>query len=89
MVGGTDDVLRKVELPVVLVPGLTRNLFSSAAAAQKGVKTVITKSASHLDLGSFSFQLTRSGNMDHLDLTISKESRRTESALLCNLWEND
>ena len=44
VVGGTDDVLRKVELPIVLVPGLKRDIFSSWAAGQKNVKTVIVKS---------------------------------------------
>ena len=44
VVRGTDDVLRKVKLPIVLVaPGLKINLFSSSAAAQKYVKTVIAK----------------------------------------------
>ena len=40
VVRGTDDVLRTVKLPIVLVPGLKRNVFSSSAAAQKGVKTM-------------------------------------------------
>ena len=64
---------------IVLVPGLGRNLFSTAMAAQKGVKTVFTKAGSIVDLGLFSIQLTRSDNLDHLDLVISKESKRTES----------
>ena len=33
-----------------------------------------------VDLGLFSIHLTRSDNLDHLDLAISKESKRTESA---------
>ena len=60
--------------------GLGRNLFSTAMAAQKGVKTIITKAGSIVDLGLFSIQLTRSDNLDHLDLAISKESKRKESA---------
>ena len=61
--------------------GLGRNLFSTAMTAQQGVKTVFTKAGSVVDLGLFSIQLTRSdNNLDHLDLAISKESRRTESA---------
>ena len=77
----TQDICRTVKLPIVLVPGLGRNLFSTAMAAQKGVKTIITKKAgSIVDLGLFSIQLTRSDNLDHLDLAISKESKRTESA---------
>ena len=38
VVRGTDDALRTVKLPIVLVPELKRNLFSSSAAAKKGVK---------------------------------------------------
>ena len=40
-VRGTDVILRTVKLPIVLVPGLKRNLFSSSAAAQKGGKTIM------------------------------------------------
>ena len=47
---GTDDVLTTVKLPVVLVPGLKRNLFSTSDAAQKGVKKIIEKTGSSLDL---------------------------------------
>ena len=43
VVCGTDGVLRNVKLPIVLVPSLKRNVFSSLVAAQKGVKTVIKK----------------------------------------------
>ena len=68
-------------MPIVLAPGLGRNLFSTAMAAQKGVKTTVTKAGSIVDLGLFSIQLTtRSDNLDHLDLAISKGSKRTESA---------
>ena len=62
------------------MPGLGRNLSSIALAAQKGGKTIFTKVSSIIDLGLFSIQLTRSDNLDHLDLAISKESKRTESA---------
>ena len=81
IVCGTDDVLRTVKLPIVLEPGLKRNLSSISAVAQKGVKISIEKNGSSLDLGVFSIQLTRLDNMDHLDLRTAKESRRTESAL--------
>ena len=57
-----------VKLPIVLVPGLGRNLFSTALAAQKSVKTIFTKAGSIVDLPLFSIQLTRSDNLDHLDL---------------------
>ena len=80
VVRDTQDICRTVKLPIVLVPGLGRNLFSTAMAAQKGVKTTITKAGSIVDLGLFSIQLTRSDNLDHLDLAISKGSKRTESA---------
>ena len=49
-------------------------------AAQNSVKTVFTKAGFIVDLGLFSIQSTRSDNLDHLDLAISKESKRTESA---------
>ena len=58
VVRGTDDVLRTVELLTILVPGLKRNLFSTSAAAQKGVNTIMENSGSSLDLGAFSVQLT-------------------------------
>ena len=80
VVRDTQDICRTVKLPIVLVPGLGRNLFSTAMAAQKGVKTIFTKAGSIVDLGLFSIQLMRSDNLDHLDLAISKESKQTESA---------
>ena len=80
VVRDTQDICRTVKLPIVLVPGLGRNLFSTAMAAQKGGKTTITKAVSIVDLGLFSIQLSRSDNLDHLDLAISKESERTEPA---------
>ena len=64
-----------VELLKVVVPGLRRNLFSSLAAAQTGVKTIIENNGSSLDLGAFSGLLTRLDNMDHLDVSIAKKSR--------------
>ena len=35
-----DDVLRAVKLPIVLVPGLKSNLFSSSAAGRNVFKTI-------------------------------------------------
>ena len=81
VVRGTDDALRTVKLPTVLVPELQRNLFSNSAAAKKGVKTIIEQEGSSLDLGAFSVQLTRLDSMEYRDLTIAKERRRTKSAL--------
>ena len=87
VVRGTDNGLRTVTLPIVLVPGLKRNIFSSSAAAKKGVKTIIEETgSSSLDLGAFRVQLTRLDSMEYLDLTIAKESRRTESSL-CTISE--
>ena len=80
VVRDAQDVCRSVELPIDLVPGLGRNRFFTALTAQKGVKTIFTKAGSIVDFGLFSIQLARSDNLEHLDLTISKESKRTESA---------
>ena len=49
---GTNNVCRKVKSPVVLVPVLKKNRFSSASTSQKGVKADITKNGSFQDLGS-------------------------------------
>ena len=69
----TQDICRTVKLPIVLnFRSLGRNLFFTALAAQKGVKTIFTKAGSIVDLGIFSIQLTRSDNLDHLDLAIAK-----------------
>ena len=68
VVRSTDDVLRTVKLPIVLVPSLKRNLFSTSAAAQKGVKTIIEKSGLSLNLGSFSVQLTRLDSIKYLEI---------------------
>ena len=81
VVRGTDDALRTVKLPIVLVPGLKRNIFPSLVATKRGVNTIIEQKGSSLDHRAFSFQLTRLDGMEYLDLTIAKESRRTESAL--------
>ena len=76
----TQDICRDVKLPIVLVPSLGRNLFFTAMAAQKGVKTTITKAGSIVDLGLFSIELAGSDDLHHLDLAFLKESKRTESA---------
>ena len=74
-------------MPIVLGAGLRRHLFSSSAAAQKGVTKHIENNGSSLDLGSFSVQLTRLDNKDPLDLTVVKESRRTKSSLCAISWK--
>ena len=43
IVRGIDDVLRTVKLPIVLMPCLKTNLFSSSAVVKKVVKTIIEK----------------------------------------------
>ena len=43
-------------------------------------KTDINKNGSSLDLGSFSVQLSRSDNFDHLDLATVNERKRIGSA---------
>ena len=80
LVRDTQDVCRAVHLPIVLVPGLGRNIFSTALAAQKGAKNIFTKAGSIVGLGLFSIQLIRSNNLDHLDLVIAKGSIRTAPA---------
>ena len=75
-----NDVCRKVKLSVVLVLAFKKNLFSSVAAAQKDVKTVITKTGSYLDLGFFSIQLSRSDNLDHLNLDNAKVNEQNPGA---------
>ena len=68
-------------MPIVLVPGSKSNLFFTLVAARKGLTTNIEKSGSSLDLGSFSVQLTRLDSIDHLDLTLAKESNESESTV--------
>ena len=75
VVRGTDDVLRTVKFPIVLVPVLKRNLFYSSTEFQKCVKTTIEKNDSYLDLKAFSVQLARLDSIDYLDLINAKENR--------------
>ena len=51
-----------------------------ALAAQKSAKTIFTKAESIFDLGVFSIPILRSDHLDHLDLAIAKNRKRTESA---------
>ena len=53
LVRDIDNVCKRVELSIIVVPGLKKNLFSSAATAQKDMKTGINKSRSYPDLGLF------------------------------------
>ena len=80
LVHDTDDSYRNLKSRVKLVPDLKINLFSIVAVTVKGLKTVISKEMPFLNLGLFSVQLSRSNNIDHLDLATAKGSLRTESA---------
>ena len=64
------------QLPVTILPGLGRHLFSWETAAVKGVNMVIAK-RSYLDLGDFKVLLRKDGyccTLDHLDLTTAAEN---------------
>ena len=66
--------------PRAMAPSTKRTKTNSTALSlQKGVKTISTKAGSIVDLVLSSIQLTRSDNLDHLDLAIAKESKWTES----------
>ena len=47
LVRDIDNVCRRVKLSIVVVPGSKKNPFSSAATAQKDMKTGINKRADH------------------------------------------
>ena len=64
------------------VPSQNGDKFVTSPAPSPIVgRVVIAKSGSSLDLRLFSIQLTRFDIMNHLGLTIEKESRKTECAL--------
>ena len=84
----TQDICRTVKLPIVLVPGLGRIFFSTAMAAQKGVKTVITKAGSIVDLGLFSIQLTRSDNLGFILTWLFQKKVNGQSRHLALFREN-
>ena len=74
-------ISRNVSLPVTLVPGINKHLFSSCTAAQPGVRTVICKEGSYLDLGIFTIPLSKfNNNMDYIDLAISGKSMGSSTA---------
>ena len=77
-------MLRTAKLPIVLVIGLKRNLFSSSAAPQNVVKTVVEKNGSSLDLGPFSVQLTRLDNMETSIQQLQKKAEK-QSLLVAQL----
>ena len=62
------------------MPGLYKHSFSSCAAVQAGVKTVICKEGSYLDMGMFTIPLSKFNNMDYIDLAISGNSMGSSTA---------
>ena len=80
LVHDTQDVSRTVKLPIVLVPGLGGNYFLQFWQLKKALKIFSLRQGSIVDLGSFSIHLTRSDNLDNVDLAVAKKSKRTESA---------
>ena len=71
-----------VQLPVTIVPGLGRHLFSEGPAAIKGVNMIIAKN-SYLDVGVFTVPLRKDSHcstLDHLDPTTDAISRTSETA---------
>ena len=65
-----------VQLPVTIVPGLGRDLFSRVSADARGV-TMIIATQSYLDMGDFAIPLRKDSNcssLHHLDLTTGATS---------------
>ena len=71
-----------VQLPVTVVPGLGRHLFSGGSAATRGV-TMIIATNSYLDMGAFTVPLRKDSHcssLHHLDLTTGATRRTPETA---------
>ena len=71
-----------VQLPVTVVPGLGRHLFSGESVATRGV-TIIIATNSYLDMGAFAIPLRKGSHcssLHHLDLTTGATSRTPETA---------
>ena len=71
-----------VQLPVTVVPGLDRHLFSGASAAARGVNMIVT-TKSYLDMGAFAIPLrndSHCSSLHHLDFTTGAASRTPETA---------
>ena len=71
-----------VQLPVTIVPGLGRHLFSGRSAAARGV-TMIIAMQSYLDMGAFAIPLRKDSHcpsLYQLDLTTGATSRTPETA---------
>ena len=71
-----------VQLPVTIVPGLGRHLFSGGSAATIEVNMIIA-SNSCLDMGAFTVPLRKDNHcstLDHLDLTTGATRRTPETS---------
>ena len=71
-----------VQLPVTVVPGLARHLFSGGSAATRGV-TMIIATKSYLGMGAFAIPLRKDSHctpLYHVDLTTRATSRTPETA---------
>ena len=71
-----------VQLPVTVVPGLGRHLFSGGSAATREVPTLIATN-SYLDMGDFTVPLRKDSHcssLHHLDLTTAATSGTPETA---------
>ena len=61
--------IRMAALPIIIVPGIGRNLFSSSAAQGKGITTIISDNA-RLEKGNIDFPLRRDRQLFTLDLEL-------------------
>ena len=71
-----------VQLPVTIVPGLDRHVFSGGSAAARGV-TMIIDTKSYLDMGAFAIPLRKDSHypsLYHIDVTTGTTSRTPETA---------
>ena len=71
-----------VQLPVTVVPGLGRHLFSGGSAAAKGVAVIIA-TKSYLLMGAFAIPVRKDNHcssLHHLDLITGATSRTPETA---------
>ena len=63
----SNDRTRMATLPIIIVPGIGCNLFSSGAAQSKGITTIISDNA-RLEKGNINFPLRRDGQLFTLDV---------------------
>ena len=71
-----------VQLPVTIVPGPGRHLFSGGSAAARGVTMIIAMN-SYLDMGAFAIPLRKDSHcssLHQLDLATGATSRTPETA---------